>query len=121
MTEEMEKFHYYFLQTRGIENPCKGCGGYGVKTYGNSSTWSHGIGGQVMTSDVCDECWGSGDANEKWVDLHKLRLKIKGLKHLVFTYRTQCRAAMKAQSLGLCKRVIKHALDDDKEMNNDGS
>jgi hypothetical protein len=29
------------------------------------------------------------------------------------TYRIQCNAAMRAQSLGLCKRVIKHAIEDD--------
>ncbi len=29
------------------------------------------------------------------------------------SFRVQCKAAMRAQSLGLCKRIIKHAIEDD--------
>lgn len=41
--------------------PCTRCNGYGVRLYGNTSTWRHTIGGAAMTTDVCDLCWGSGD------------------------------------------------------------
>lgn len=60
---------------------------------------------------------GHGEIMRK---LDLVQKEVERLRHLVFTYRTQCRAAMKAQSLGLCKRVIKHALDDEKELNNGG-
>jgi hypothetical protein len=39
--------------------------------------------------------------------------EISDLRALLTIYRIQCRAAMKARSLGLCKRVIKHAIEDD--------
>lgn len=61
------------LEFRNVDTPCKGCGGAGVKGYANTSTWNHGIGGQMCTSDVCDKCWGSGDANRTWTDLRKLQ------------------------------------------------
>lgn len=61
--EQMEKM---FLDIRGIETPCKKCSGYGVRLYGSTATWRGGIGGQAMTNDVCDKCWGSGDENRPW-------------------------------------------------------
>jgi hypothetical protein len=57
------------LMIRGIKEPCKACSGLGVTAYGNTSTWHHGIGGQAVTSDICDECWGSGDKNKPWMNL----------------------------------------------------
>ena len=66
--ELKEKTHYYMLQIRNISTPCKRCSGWGVKSYGNTSTWHHGIGGQMITSGVCDWCWGSGDENNKWTE-----------------------------------------------------
>jgi DnaJ-class molecular chaperone len=47
-----------FAERRG--GACEMCSGSGIQTYGNTSTWRHGIGGQAMTPDVCDRCWGSG-------------------------------------------------------------
>lgn len=40
---------------------CKDCKGTGKKWYSNTSTWRKGVGGERMTEDVCDKCWGSGD------------------------------------------------------------
>lgn len=54
------------LDARGVETPCEGCGGLGVKAYGNTSTWRYGLGGSAITNDVCDRCWGSGDTNRPW-------------------------------------------------------
>ncbi len=42
--------------------------------------------------------------------------KIEQLEKILFSYRTQARAAMKAQSLGLCKKVISHAFTDEKKI-----
>lgn len=59
----------WFLRRRGIgphEEPCHECGGRGVKSYGCTSTWRGGPGGQAITTDVCDQCWGSGKENHPW-------------------------------------------------------
>jgi DnaJ-class molecular chaperone len=45
---------------------CKDCGGSGYKLYGSTATWRGGVGGQMMIEDVCDKCWGSGDADRPW-------------------------------------------------------
>jgi len=59
-----------FLEFRGldpdIDQPCKGCDGAGTKAYGSTATWHGGAGGQAITTDVCDRCWGSGNANRPW-------------------------------------------------------
>lgn len=56
-----------FLAQRGVEQPCEKCSGLGVRVYGSTATWHKDrIGGAAMTQDVCDECWGSGDAVKKW-------------------------------------------------------
>jgi hypothetical protein len=34
----------------------------------------------MMTTGVCDHCWGSGDENHKWPDLRVLEAKIAALK-----------------------------------------
>jgi hypothetical protein len=61
------------LHHRGVETPCDRCRGLGVVTYASTSTWRGGMGGASMTRDVCDVCWGSGDAHDHWTDLRKLR------------------------------------------------
>ncbi len=58
---------------RDIETPCEVCHGFGARMYGSTSTWRGGMGGASMTTDVCDKCWGSGDATKPWTDLRKLR------------------------------------------------
>ena len=60
------RFFAEFLEARGVEDPCGRCDGLGVRGYASTSTWRGGIGGQAITSDVCDECWGSGDSYRKW-------------------------------------------------------
>ena len=56
----------------GIENACERCGGSGTAVYGSTSTWRGGAGGQMITSDICDRCWGSGDKSNKWTNLRRL-------------------------------------------------
>ena len=58
-----------FLAYRGITKPCAACMGAGARAYGDTSTWRRRTGGAVITHDVCDACWGSGDATKPWTDL----------------------------------------------------
>jgi DnaJ-class molecular chaperone len=44
-----------------IEVTCIRCNGSGTIVYGSGATWRGGIGGSMMTEDVCNKCWGSGD------------------------------------------------------------
>ena len=67
-------------ELRGIEVPCETCRGFGVRGYANTSTWLHGIGGQMVTSGICDSCWGSGDKNKPWTDLHDVNARMRLLK-----------------------------------------
>lgn len=69
-----------FLEARGVETPCSECGGFGRRTYSSTSTWGGGIGGQAMTDDVCDHCWGTGDENRKGADLRKMTRKNAALR-----------------------------------------
>lgn len=61
------------LEWRGVEDPCLKCSGSGTRAYGSTATWRGGMGGQMITSDVCDACWGSGDRYRTWTDLRRLR------------------------------------------------
>ena len=54
------------------DKPCWHCGGSGVKVYGSTSTWRGTAGGQQVTTDVCDKCWGSGKENKPWTNLRKI-------------------------------------------------
>jgi hypothetical protein len=81
-----EEFHKralkWALEWRGIEDPCPHCGGSGVQTYGSTATWRRGIGGQALTQDVCDQCWGSGDAHRKGVDQRQMESALRRLAKL---------------------------------------
>jgi len=72
LAELKESLPQRMLDWRGVETPCKRCGGSGRIGYGNTATWRGGIGGSMMTADVCSVCWGSGDENRKGVDLRKV-------------------------------------------------
>jgi hypothetical protein len=52
---------------------CARCDGNGYCAYGSTSTWRGGTGGQAITADVCDECWGSGRSDRKHGDQRRLR------------------------------------------------
>ena len=60
------------IDREGGDTPCKECAGSGVRAYGNTTTWRGGIGGQMITSDICDKCWGSGNAEKPWMNLRRL-------------------------------------------------
>lgn len=42
---------------------CPTCQGRGSRIYGNGATWHGGMGTASMQQDVCDVCWGTGDAD----------------------------------------------------------
>ena len=78
LQERRERMYYYMLLWRGIDLesgdiPCKACGGAGVRAYGDTATWRGGIGGQMITSDICDKCWGSGNAEKPWMNLRRYK------------------------------------------------
>lgn len=60
---------------------CDACSGFGYKVYSSTATWRGGIGGQAITRDVCDVCWGTGDKNSKGVDLKTLRNLLHGAQN----------------------------------------
>jgi hypothetical protein len=68
-----EDFLALALEWRNIDldDACQTCGGAGICTYGDTSTWHHGIGGQMLTVDVCEKCWGSGSAKKSWPSWRK--------------------------------------------------
>jgi len=56
------------LEWRGLEDArlCEVCGGSGIRCYGSTATWRGSIGGMTLTNDVCNKCWGSGNADRPW-------------------------------------------------------
>lgn len=68
-TSRQEEFSEWLLEVRGVRSACTRCLGVGVKSYGSTATWHGGVGGQSITSDVCDACWGSGDSERPWLNL----------------------------------------------------
>jgi hypothetical protein len=51
---------------------CEACSGQGERVYGNTTGWRGGYGGQAMTTDTCDRCWGTGGNDRTGPDLRKL-------------------------------------------------
>lgn len=68
-----EELRQRMLDWRGVEDPCLTCDGSGRRAYGSTATWRGGIGGQTITGDVCDVCWGSGDRFRHGTNLRQLR------------------------------------------------
>jgi hypothetical protein len=61
------------------ERCCSECRGSGIKTYGTSATWRGGSGGMTITTDVCNTCWGNGDAHRPWPSHREIeRLRAAG-------------------------------------------
>lgn len=55
------------------EDACERCHGSGWRIYSSGSTWAGGMGTASSARDVCDLCWGSGDATRHWADLRVMR------------------------------------------------
>jgi hypothetical protein len=62
------------IDREGGDSPCSVCSGSGVRVYGNTTTWHGGVGGQTLTSGICDRCWGSGNAEKPWVNLRRISM-----------------------------------------------
>jgi len=75
-----EEMWQRMLYWRNIITPCKKCGGSGVITYPSTALWRSGIGGQMISHGVCNECWGSGDENEHWSNIRKMENYINSLE-----------------------------------------
>ena len=60
------------LRVRGVDNPCSACMGMGVRRYSSGSTWRGGMGTASYAHDVCDQCWGSGDADKPWTNIREV-------------------------------------------------
>lgn len=80
LEERLDDVQANFLLARGVDTVCTKCHGFGVRTYGDTTTWRGGIGGQSITRDVCDHCWGTGDEHKKGTDLRKLTNAFRGLE-----------------------------------------
>ena len=50
------------LGWRFVRDPCSRCKGRGVHSYGSSAGWRGGVSCTMPLVDVCDLCWGTGDA-----------------------------------------------------------
>ncbi len=90
-----DRCYQEMLAARGIDSPddaCLRCKGTGVRLYPDTTTWRGGVGGQIVTKGVCDECWGSGDRNVKWADLRKLEAELARLKGSTFYECPNCGA-----------------------------
>lgn len=65
---------------RGVKAPCPRCCGWGRRCYASTATWRGGMGGAMTTDDVCDACWGTGDAHNRGADLREMEAAIRGRK-----------------------------------------
>jgi hypothetical protein len=59
------------------DDACVGCGGYGYKHYGSTSTWHDDNGHPATTRGICDKCWGTGEHGRRGMDLRAMESKIR--------------------------------------------
>jgi hypothetical protein len=67
------------LAWRGVRSPCPKCTGAGRRGYPGGQTWRGGMGTTLVTWDVCDGCWGSGDVDAPGVDLRAMEAQRRAL------------------------------------------
>jgi hypothetical protein len=101
----MSEMLQHFLHQRGVDDPCETCHGYGVKSYANTSTWRGGMGGNMITRDICSSCWGSGDKYRPWLDLRSLNNQQKAWEE------NQCLSYL-AQRIGANLTVLNMRIKD---------
>lgn len=98
LEEAREKLTASFLSWRHVDEPCTRCRGAGVLPYGDTSTWRRGgLAGQRITVDVCDQCWGTGDAHRTGANIRELQAKHEAL---LYQY-TACHAEKEEQLVAL--------------------
>ena len=77
---DADEAYFAMLRARGVDEPCDKCDGLGRFNYPNTGTWRASKGmvvGRAFTMDVCDACWGSGDAKRHGVDLRELEAEVR--------------------------------------------
>lgn len=67
-------------QLKGVA--CCSCNGHGETIYGDTSGWMRTGGGQMVTSGVCERCWGTGRADRTGPDLSRINRIEKQNEHL---------------------------------------
>ena len=77
LAEDRDAEHARWMMWRGVETVCPECGGAGVRSYSDTTTWRGGAGGQSFTMGTCDHCWGSGDKHRHGPDLRLIYTKLK--------------------------------------------
>lgn len=70
-TDTMQAAIDHVLRLRGVETPCESCHGMGVRAYPSTAGWRNWAGASKSTKDVCDACWGTGDAERHGDDLRR--------------------------------------------------
>ncbi len=73
MDEPKYTYEEFIKRFKGARTPCERCSGLGSKMYSSTATWHGGIGGAAMSRDICDRCWGSGDADYPFADQRKIK------------------------------------------------
>lgn len=71
-TMTTDQLYDWLAMVRDIDTPCEGCRGTGVQTYGSTATWRGGVGGQMLTTAVCNRCWGTGDENRRGTSFREI-------------------------------------------------
>lgn len=86
-----------FLAFRNLEpeDACPACGGAGGQTYGNTSTWRRGFGGNMLTWAVCDQCWGSGHKDNPWLSHRQFQQQADTLTRVRAEITAACDTAMR--------------------------
>lgn len=80
MIASPEEIKQYLRTYVGIQNPCPRCLGSGRHAYANTATWRGGVGGSMVTTDICDSCWGSGDKDKSWTNLKLLDILLRKIR-----------------------------------------
>lgn len=73
MTREEVRQLYLKHFRRNVHTPCERCKGLGHCSYSNGATYhDHSVATQAFQDDICDHCWGSGDAHSPWTNVLEL-------------------------------------------------
>lgn len=59
---------------------CQRCAGLGMYAYSDTSTWGRGGGGQAITTDTCDLCWGTGRSDRTGANLREIQAQLRAAK-----------------------------------------
>ena len=92
----------------GVEHPCPKCGGLGRRSYPNTTMWRGGAGGQMLSTGICDVCWGSGEAHQKGDDLRKMESRFLAVEVEAARYKDALESFAGSKDLGRVFPVLQH-------------